>query len=434
MYEEKRFVRRRINWLSVLIKLLLLFLIVFLIWYFIIRKTGKSNTTKVKGYPITENLDYLKKEYIKYFDEKNIPKVINDEVTIKLSELIDNKKSREIYDKKGNKCSSSSSYGKVTKTDKDNYILKVYLKCKNEADSLVIPLTKKDIINNNVDVKNTNNQNNNNNTNNNNNSNNKNNNNKNNNNNNNNSNNNNKTNNNKSKNTKTITGKTNTNTNNTNTKKNNTQNNNNKSQSTNNNTSNTQKNTNTNTLNQNNNNNTNNNNASNNTQQSTKTNTKQNNNATNTNNSNTNTNNSNNANTNSNQNNKPAPVDESKVDPEKIKKDPKNVVLKEYLMYKLGKETDEPIKGKKYITHEKQIQYYKYCIEGDMYNCHRNFAKTPENIGKIQNLLDRGFTEYPDYTKTIYTYVPILDELWSRTDKVDGYVFSGKTRTHYKIS
>ena len=169
MYEEKRFIKRKINWFSVFLKVLLLFLVIFLIWFLIFgRKT--SNKPAKKGQSMEDNLKNYKKDSVKYFTEDKLPKDIGEVKKVTLEEMIKDKATKEIIDKNGNKCSTKSSYSQVTKVEDNNYTLKVYIKCKNEADSVLTTIStgkKKTTTktNNNKTTNNTKNTNNNNNTN-----------------------------------------------------------------------------------------------------------------------------------------------------------------------------------------------------------------------------------------------------------------------------
>ena len=124
MYEEKRFVGRKIRWSSVFLKLLLLILIVVLIWYVIYHK--KSTVKKQpKGNEMYDNLQYFKDEAIKYFTDDKLPVYSNSKVKISLDEITKANKMKKIKDKNGDKCSIYSSYAQVTKVDDENYTLKV---------------------------------------------------------------------------------------------------------------------------------------------------------------------------------------------------------------------------------------------------------------------------------------------------------------------
>ena len=155
MYEEKRFIKRKINWVSVLLKLLLLFLVVFLIWFLIFGRKNDNKPAK-NGKSMEDNLKVLKKDSIKYFDKDKLPKNIGEVKRVTLEEMIKNKATKEVIDKNGKECSKTSSYSQVTKVDENNYSLKVYIKCKNEADSIITSIStgKKTNKNNNTSTNN----------------------------------------------------------------------------------------------------------------------------------------------------------------------------------------------------------------------------------------------------------------------------------------
>ena len=141
MYEEKKFEKKKIRWSSVFLKLLLVILILLLVFYIVYH--GKNNDKKKKsGNDMNENLRYFRDSSIKYFTDDRLPSFVNSKVKVSLDEMIKDKKIDNIYDKKGKACSTSSSYAQVTKIDDYNYTLKVYLKCKNEADSLLTTIKK----------------------------------------------------------------------------------------------------------------------------------------------------------------------------------------------------------------------------------------------------------------------------------------------------
>lgn len=161
MYEDKKFVKKKISWTNVFLKLLLLFLIVFLIWFVFFRKTNKKNDTK-KGQTMTENLKDFKNDSIKYFTDEKLPKNIGEVKKVTLEQMIKDGATKKIVDKKGNECSQTSSYSQIVKTGEKSYDLKVYIKCKNEADSILTTIGNKKTTNTNNNNNNKNNNNNNN--------------------------------------------------------------------------------------------------------------------------------------------------------------------------------------------------------------------------------------------------------------------------------
>lgn len=141
MYEDKRFIGKKVRWSSVFLKLLLLILILTLVWFIIYHK--KTTVKKSpKGNDMTENLKYFKDNAKKYFTDDKLPIYNNSKVKVTLDEIIKEKGIKPIIDKNGEACSIYSSYAQVTKVNDENYTLKVYLKCKNEADSILTTIKK----------------------------------------------------------------------------------------------------------------------------------------------------------------------------------------------------------------------------------------------------------------------------------------------------
>lgn len=415
MYEDKKFVAKKINWFAVILKLLLLILLILLISYLIYLFKNNNSNNKVKGKSMDDNLQTLKQEYIKYFDEENLPKYENQRVKVSLDELIENKQIKGIYDKNGNECSTQSSYGQITKIDNYYYNLKVYLKCKNEADSILTTISKDTLLNSKVEKKN-----------------------------------NKKTNNNNNNNTNN--NNTNTNTNNNN---------------------NTNTNTNTNNTNSNTNNNTN-STSTNTTQKSnsgtttTKNTSKSNSGAVKTSSSSsssssrssssssyTKTSSSSSSSssssystttttvtikegtsqtgtsTSSSTSSQTSTSTTNEIDANKIMNDPNNYLYTEYKMVKYGEaSTTKPTSGE-YETYTYKIVYNRYCYNQDMYNCDK-IAKVPEYEDEINSALIRGAKEIYDHTDYVTVYIKIIDTKWSRTNTLEGYEYTGTYKDIYK--
>ena len=147
MYEEKK--KRNINWKSLIIKILLLALIVFLIIWVIqinTKRNNEQNDTKV----FNQNIATMKESSESYYKSNKLPENIGDKDKITLEEMIDNNLLMEFTDKNGNFCDEKNSYAQVTKTKENVYQLKVLLSCDDNTDYLVKNLT---IENNKIDNK-----------------------------------------------------------------------------------------------------------------------------------------------------------------------------------------------------------------------------------------------------------------------------------------
>ena len=90
----------------------------------------------VKDNNMKENLEKLQNAGLLYFKENNVPNEKEEEKTILLKELVNNKLITNLKSSDNKKCSLTKSYVKLTKTN-DEYELKTYLKCGNNADYLL---------------------------------------------------------------------------------------------------------------------------------------------------------------------------------------------------------------------------------------------------------------------------------------------------------
>lgn len=374
MYEEKKFIRKKISWKSVFLKLLLVILVLFLIWFLVYKHKTNKTTPKNNGNSMSENLKYFKDQSIKYFDESNLPTFINAQRKVTLDDMIKAGASKEIKDKDGNKCSRTSSYAQVTKVSGSSYNLKVYIKCKNEADSILTTINKETFISNTLSTKKVNNKDNNKKTDNQNNQVNKN-----------------------TNNTNTDTTKTTTDTNKTTveTNKTNTTNNTNNTNRTNTNSSSKKTSTST---------------------SSTKTTT-----TTTTQTSTTSTTTS--STTNSGTSTTTTTTTTTAFVPTEDK-----LLYTEYKLIKHGDwQAEKPATGKYNVG---KIVYNRYCYFHDYQNCHV-LPKVEEYRKDIEYLLMQGYEEIYDHTQVIYQPYEII---WSRSQNVEGYTYTGDHKEIYRMN
>ena len=384
MYEEKRFIRKKINWKSVFLKLLLVILIAFLIWFLIYKlKSNKTTSNNNNGNSMNENLKYFKDQSIKYFDDNSLPVYINSQKKVTLEDMIKAGAVKDIIDKDGNKCSTTSSYAQVTKINASNYNLKVYIKCKNEADSILTTVSRETFVTNTLNGEKK------------------------------------KTTNKKNTNTdnkKTTTDTTKTNTDNTKTttttdttkttttdtnKTTNT--NNNKSKSTSSSSSKTST-------------------SSTSTNKSTTTSTSQSTTVATTTSTSTTTNTTTNTSTN---NNSGSTTNANVPDPSKL-------LYTEYRLIKYGEWQREVPTSGNYFTQTISVVYNKYCYGTDYNNCHV-IAKADKYKKDIEYLLMQGYEEIYDHTDYFKFYQP-YELIWSKTKDVEGYTYTGDHREVYKMN
>ena len=129
MYYEDN-VKVKIDWKGLIIKLIaVVLLILVFIWLF---PMPKLDTFYSRVY--NENLNAMKSVAEKYFVNDNLPANTGTSNTIKLQEMIDKKLITEFTDKNNNECSTTNSFAQVTKTENDNYVLKIQLSCDDKTD------------------------------------------------------------------------------------------------------------------------------------------------------------------------------------------------------------------------------------------------------------------------------------------------------------
>ncbi len=134
MYEEKP--KREINWKSLILKLLILALIFFAIfWLFSSKKNKKENADdKVFSKNIT-NMKDVAKDY--FSDELNLPTKTGERNRITLQDMLNKELIVKFTDKDGHYCDVDNSYAQATKTGDDEYQLKVLLSCEDQTDYIV---------------------------------------------------------------------------------------------------------------------------------------------------------------------------------------------------------------------------------------------------------------------------------------------------------
>lgn len=139
MYEESRS-RITINWLSLIIKLVLLTLFVFLLcWIF--TKTDKIKTTNLTKEMKINNISLMQDAGLKYFTAKHLPNKMGENKKLSLAEMI-NKKLVTDFTNQGKICNTKESYIKVTKANDNDYALKINLNCGKNNDFIVTTIQK----------------------------------------------------------------------------------------------------------------------------------------------------------------------------------------------------------------------------------------------------------------------------------------------------
>ncbi len=83
-----------------------------------------------------ENMTSITNTALHYFEEKTLPQNTGDSTSILLEEMINLNLISEIKDEDNNPCNAMDSYILLTKTTKEDYRLKIYLKCPKKEQTL----------------------------------------------------------------------------------------------------------------------------------------------------------------------------------------------------------------------------------------------------------------------------------------------------------
>lgn len=139
MYYDDNNVKLKVDWKSLILKIVLILLVILLIiWIFPMPKLD-SFYNKVYN----DNLNTMKEASENYFTADKLPSKTGDSVTLKLQDMLDKKLVTNFTDKNNNQCSNTNSFATVTKTDSSNYVLKVQLSCDDKTDYILENLNTK---------------------------------------------------------------------------------------------------------------------------------------------------------------------------------------------------------------------------------------------------------------------------------------------------
>lgn len=132
MYEEK--VRKiNINWKSLLIKMAILLVAVFILIWLI----SLFNKEEEKPSNLGTNLDLMKEAAYEYFTFSRLPQNINDTSKLTLEEMFENKLLVEFTDQNGDSCDVNNSYIEATNINGTDYRIEVKLVCNNDSDVVI---------------------------------------------------------------------------------------------------------------------------------------------------------------------------------------------------------------------------------------------------------------------------------------------------------
>ena len=135
MYEEKTKRSLDINWKSLIIKMAILLVALFIIiWIVSIVNNGKKKTVESN---LSVNLQSMKAAATEYFTGSRLPSNINGKKKVTLGEMFDSKLLVEFKDQNNHSCDTTESYAEATKINSTDYTIKTKLVCGSESDYII---------------------------------------------------------------------------------------------------------------------------------------------------------------------------------------------------------------------------------------------------------------------------------------------------------
>ena len=133
MYEDKTRRTIQINWKSLLIKLGILLVVIFVVIWIVSLFNRDEEVTSNFG----TNLQSMRNAATEYFTGSRLPQEINESVSLTLGEMFERNLLIEFQDENGNSCDVDNSYIEATKLDDENYRIEVRLVCDNDSDTII---------------------------------------------------------------------------------------------------------------------------------------------------------------------------------------------------------------------------------------------------------------------------------------------------------
>jgi hypothetical protein len=101
---------------------------------FTISRINKHNKSENEN--INNNIDLILASALQMYNKDNLPQNIGDSSSILLDEMINNELIKEIKDENNNSCDTIQSYLIITKNTKDEYRIKIHLKCQKREKTI----------------------------------------------------------------------------------------------------------------------------------------------------------------------------------------------------------------------------------------------------------------------------------------------------------
>lgn len=130
---------RKINWLSLFIKVVIIFIFILIIIWLVSKIIGKNKLSET----FTNNINNMEKVSIEYFKTIDLPLEKGQSQKITLEELIEKELIVSVSSDGSNVCDTKESYSKITR-EKDKYVVETRLECGKEKDTIKTDFSLKD--------------------------------------------------------------------------------------------------------------------------------------------------------------------------------------------------------------------------------------------------------------------------------------------------
>lgn len=133
---------KRINWLSLFIKIIIVFIFALIIIWLISKIINNNKLSET----FKNNINNMEKVSIEYFKSIDLPLEKGQSIKITLEELIEKKLIISVNNETENKCNLKDSYSEI-KREKDKYVVNTTLECGKEKETISSDFSLKDCSN-----------------------------------------------------------------------------------------------------------------------------------------------------------------------------------------------------------------------------------------------------------------------------------------------
>ena len=122
---------RRINWLGLFIKIIIIFIFTLIIIWLVSKIIGNNKPSQT----FTNNINNMEKVAIEYFKTIDLPLEKGKSIKVTLEDLIEKELIVSVNSNSDNLCDTDDSYSKITR-EKNKYVVTTVLKCGKEKDTI----------------------------------------------------------------------------------------------------------------------------------------------------------------------------------------------------------------------------------------------------------------------------------------------------------